>query len=232
MLQIRRAIERGTGEHGWLHSKHTFSFASYYDPKQMGFRALRVINEDHVEAGHGFGSHPHRDMEIISYVLDGALEHADNMGNGSVIRPGDVQRMSAGTGIVHSEYNHSKTDAVHFLQIWIEPEARGLQPGYEQTHFGDDEKRGRFRLIASRDGRQGSVVVHQDVAIYAALLDGKERLEHAPKEGRGYWLHVAKGELTANGQRLMAGDAVFGDYPQILELEAGQGAEVLLFDLA
>jgi redox-sensitive bicupin YhaK (pirin superfamily) len=232
MLALRRADERGTGDHGWLHSKHTFSFAGYYDPRHMGFRSLRVINEDRVEPGHGFGAHPHRDMEIISYVVEGALEHADSMGTGSVIRPGDVQRMSAGTGVVHSEYNHSKVQPVHFLQIWIEPKERGQQPSYEQKHFAEQDKRGRWKLVASEDGRDASVRVHQDVNLHAALVDGEEQLSFTPAPGRHFWLHVARGELTVSGQRLRAGDAVSGSTEEPLQLSAGADAEVLLFDLA
>lgn len=231
MLTLRQAEERGTGDHGWLYSKHTFSFAGYHDPQHMGFRTLRVINEDRVEPGHGFGRHPHRDMEIISYVLDGALEHADSMGNGSVIRPGDVQLMSAGRGVTHSEYNHSREQPVHFLQIWIEPNQRGLQPSYAQQHFSEEERRGRWRLVASADGREGSVLVHQDVRLYAALLDAGQQLSYAPEPGRHLWLHVAKGSVSVNGKALSAGDALStSDSEQLLLADATE-AEVLLFDL-
>lgn len=232
MKQLRRSNERGLGDHGWLHSRHTFSFAGYYDPEHMGFRSLRVINEDQVEPGRGFGTHPHRDMEIISYVLDGALEHADSMGTGSVIRPGDVQRMSAGTGVRHSEYNHSKSDSVHFLQIWIEPESRGIEPSYEQKNYPKGEKQGKLRLVGSRDGRDGSVVIHQDVNLYASALDGDDLVTYEVPEGRYTWLHVAKGSLQVNGETLNAGDAIATDNQEDLVLSEGENAEVLIFDLA
>ncbi|TNE46755.1 MAG: pirin family protein [Deltaproteobacteria bacterium] len=232
MKQLRRSNDRGLGDHGWLHSRHTFSFAGYYDPEHMGFRSLRVINEDQVEPGRGFGTHPHRDMEIISYVLDGALEHADSMGTGSVIRPGDVQRMSAGTGVRHSEYNHSKSDSVHFLQIWIEPEAKGIEPSYEQKTYPKGEKQGKLRLVGSRDGRDGSVVIHQDVNLYASALDGDDLVTYEVPEGRYTWLHVAKGSLQVNGETLNAGDAIATDNEEHLVLSDGQSAEVLIFDLA
>jgi len=232
MMTLRPADARGHADHGWLDSHHTFSFADYHDPKHMGFRALRVINDDRVAAGKGFGAHPHRDMEIVSYVLDGALEHRDSLGTGSVIRPGDVQRMSAGTGVTHSEYNASKTDAVHFLQIWIVPEKRGAAPGYEQRNFTVDEKRGRLRLVASPDGRDGSVTVHQDVALYAGVFGPGERAEHPIAPGRHAWVHVAKGSATVNGKALTAGDgAALSDEPRVV-VEGGDGAEVLVFDLA
>ena len=232
MITLRPADARGHADHGWLDSHHTFSFADYHDPKHMGFRALRVINDDRVAAGKGFGAHPHRDMEIVSYVLDGALEHRDSLGTGSVIRPGDVQRMSAGTGVTHSEYNASKTDAVHFLQIWIVPEKRGAAPGYEQRNFTVDEKRGRLRLVASPDGRDGSVTVRQDVALYAGVFGPGERAEHTLAPGRHAWVHVAKGSATVNGKALTAGDgAALSDEPRVV-VEGGDGAEVLVFDLA
>ena len=230
MINIRRRDERGRAEFGWLDSRHTFSFGSYHDPKHMGFRSLRVINEDRVAPGQGFGAHSHSDMEIISYVLEGALGHQDSMGNGSTIVPGDVQRMSAGTGVRHSEYNHEKSGVTHFLQIWIEPAARGMAPSYEQKHFAPGEKRGRLRLIASPDGAEGSVTIHQDARVYAGLFDGAERARHALAPGRIGYLHVARGALRANGQRLEAGDALQTD-AAALELAAGEGAEVLLFDL-
>ncbi len=232
MKQLRRSNERGWGDHGWLHSRHTFSFAGYYDPEHMGFRSLRVINEDQVEPGRGFGTHPHRDMEIISYVLDGALEHADSMGTGSVIRPGDVQRMSAGTGVLHSEYNHSKSDSVHFLQIWIEPEAKGIEPSYEQKTYPKEEKQGTLRLVGSRDGRDGSIVIHQDVNLYVSALDGDDLVTYEGPEGRYTWLHVAKGSLQVNGETLNAGDAIATDNQEDLVLSEGETAEVLIFDLA
>src|SRR3954463_2825413 len=199
MIEIRRGDDRGHAQHGWLDSFHSFSFADYYDPEHMGFSALRVINEDRVQAGQGFGTHGHRDMEIISYVLEGGLAHKDSMGNGSVIRPGDVQRMSAGTGVMHSEFNASDRDPVHFLQIWIEPNVRGVKPGYEEKRFEDASKRGQLRLIASPDGREGSVTIHQDASLYAALVDGAEVVTHAPAPGRKTYVHVIRGEVTVNG---------------------------------
>ncbi len=229
MTTLLRSNERGYADHGWLKSFHTFSFADYYDPRRMGFRALRVINEDRVEPGMGFGTHGHRDMEILSYVLDGALQHRDSMGNGSVIRPGDVQRMSAGTGVNHSEYNASKADEVHFLQIWIVPDRRGHVPGYEQKHFGPEEKRGRLRLVASPDGADGSVRINQDARLFAGLFDGDERAEFDVPPGRAAWVHVARGAVTLNGESLAAGDAA-AVADRVL-LERGTDAEVLVFDL-
>ncbi|MFN7144398.1 MAG: pirin family protein [Myxococcota bacterium] len=230
MTTIRRASDRGYADHGWLKSFHTFSFADYVDPRFMGFRNLRVVNEDRVAPGMGFGTHGHRDMEILSYVLDGALQHRDSMGNGSVIRPGDVQRMSAGTGVQHSEFNASRADDVHFLQIWIVPDRRGHAPGYEQKHFSHEEKRGRLRIVASPDGRDGSVTIHQDAVVYAGVFDGDERAEHVVAPGRAAWVHVATGAITLNGERLEAGDAAaVGDR---VVLEGGDAAEVLVFDLA
>ncbi|ALC17854.1 redox-sensitive bicupin YhaK, pirin superfamily [Desulfuromonas soudanensis] len=232
MLLIRKATERGHADHGWLNTYHTFSFAGYYDQKQMGFRELRVINEDRVQPKEGFPTHPHRDMEIVTYVLEGALEHKDSMGNGSVIRPGEVQRMSAGTGITHSEFNHSGSEPVHFLQIWILPEKKGVTPGYEQTFFPDEEKRKNLRLIASPDGRNGSVTIKQDVNLYAALLEaGEEVIHHVPKH-RHAWLQVARGSVEMNGHHLEAGDgAAVSDESQLL-VTGREKAEVLLFDLA
>ncbi len=232
MNTLRRSDERGKADHGWLRSYHSFSFADYHDPAHMGFGALRVINEDRVRPGTGFGTHGHRDMEIISYVLEGALEHKDSMGNGSVIRPGSVQRMSAGTGVRHSEYNPSDREGVHFLQIWIEPAVRGIAPGYEEATFDAASKRGRLRLVASPDGREGSVTVHQDALVYASLLDGDERATHALAPGRRAYVHVARGEVTANGERLAAGDALKVTGEAEVRLEAGRDAEILLFDLA
>jgi len=231
MLEIRKAAERGHANHGWLDSWHSFSFADYYDPRHMGFGPLRVINEDRVQPGMGFGTHGHRDMEIISYVLEGALAHQDSMGNGSTIEPGDVQRMSAGRGVMHSEFNHAAADETHFLQIWIEPSVRGIDPGYEQKRFEDGEKRGRLRLVASPDGREGSVKIHQDAFVYAALLDGAERVVHAPAPGRRTYLHVARGQLSANGEALSAGDALKATDVAEIVLDKGRRAEVLLFDL-
>jgi len=230
MAELRRAGERGHANHGWLDSYHSFSFADYHDPRHMGFGPLRVINEDRVQPGTGFGTHGHRDMEIITYVLEGALAHEDSMGNGSTIVPGDVQRMSAGTGVRHSEYNHSKSGATHFLQIWIEPKRTGIPPSYEQKHFEPQAKRGRLRVIASPDGRDGSVSMNQDALIYAGLFDGEEkaRLELAP--GRKGYVHVARGKLSVNGQALGAGDALKTDDGP-LALENGRSAEVLVFDL-
>jgi quercetin 2,3-dioxygenase len=232
MLEIRKASERGYADHGWLRSFHTFSFADYYDPRHMGFGPLRVINEDRVNPGKGFGTHGHRDMEIISYVLEGALAHKDSMGTGSTIVPGDVQRMSAGSGVLHSEFNHAQDEVTHFLQIWIEPNVRGIAPEYEQKHFDAASKRGRLRLVASPDGRDGSVRIHQDACLYATLLDGAERVSHALADGRHAYVHVARGKVTANGQPLEAGDALKASSTKEIVLENGQGAEVLLFDLA
>jgi quercetin 2,3-dioxygenase len=232
MLELRRSEERGLADHGWLKSYHTFSFADYHDPAHMGFGALRVINEDRVQPGMGFGTHGHRDMEIISYVLEGALEHKDSMGNGSIIRPGNVQRMSAGTGVRHSEYNPSASEGVHFLQIWIEPGVRNVTPSYEEKNFDVASKRGKLALIASPDGRAGSVTIHQDALVYAALLDGPETAVHAIAPGRRAYVHVARGEVTANGRPLRAGDALKASGESEIRLDGGRGAEVLLFDLA
>jgi redox-sensitive bicupin YhaK (pirin superfamily) len=231
MIELRKASDRGYADHGWLRSYHSFSFADYYDPRHMGFGPLRVINEDRVQPGMGFGTHGHRDMEIISYVLEGALEHKDSMGNGSVIRPGDVQRMSAGRGVRHSEFNPSRGELVHFLQIWIEPNVAGIPPGYEEKHFDAAAKRGRLRLIASADGREGSVKIHQDASLYATVLDGAERVTHEIAPGRQAYVHVARGELTVNGQPLAAGDALKAAGVAAIVLERGTAAEALLFDL-
>jgi hypothetical protein len=232
MMEIRKSGDRGYADHGWLRSFHTFSFADYHDPAHMGFGALRVINEDRVEPGMGFGTHGHRDMEIISYVLDGALEHKDSMGNGSVIRPGDVQRMSAGTGVQHSEFNASKSAVVHFLQIWIQPNVTGIAPGYEEKHFDAASKRGKLKLVASPDGRDGSVEIHQDASLYASLVDGAEKITHTLPAGRRAYVHVARGSVSINGQTLAAGDAVKLSGEPVITLDNGQEAEVLLFDLA
>ena len=231
MLSIRRSNERGHAQHGWLDSFHSFSFADYYDPEHMGFGPLRVINEDRVTPGRGFGTHGHRDMEIISYVLEGGLAHKDSMGNGSVIRPGDVQRMSAGTGVQHSEFNASDQDGVHFLQIWIEPTRRGVNPGYEEKRFEPETKRGRLRLVASPDGAEGSVTIHQDARLYASILDGDDRVEHEVAAGRRIYVHVVRGEIEANGQKLGSGDAMKLTGENRVRLEAARQAEVLLFDL-
>ncbi len=228
MITIRRAKERGHFDHGWLNTYHTFSFADYYDPRFMGFRDLRVINEDRVKPAMGFGTHAHRDMEIVSYVLEGTLAHRDSMGTGSLIRPGEVQRMSAGTGVTHSEMNPSSDEPVHFLQIWILPERKGITPGYEQKTFEDDERRGALRLVASRDGRDGSVTVHQNVEIYSSLLDGRP-VTHTFAPNRYGWVQVTRGEVELNGQRLSAGDGAAIENESSLTL--GGNGEVLLFDL-
>jgi redox-sensitive bicupin YhaK (pirin superfamily) len=232
MVEIRKAQERGYADHGWLKSYHSFSFADYFDPQHVEFGALRVINEDRVAAGQGFGTHGHRDMEIISYVLEGELEHKDSIGTGSIIRPGDVQRMSAGSGVRHSEFNPSRTDPVHFLQIWIQPNRTGIAPSYEQKHFEPGEKRGRLRLIASPDAREGSVTIHQDAYVYAGLFDGGERASHALAPGRRGYVHAARGSITVNGQALTAGDAAKIVDASEVKLESGNDSEVILFDLA
>ena len=232
MMEIRKSQDRGLADHGWLRSYHSFSFADYYDPGHMGFSHLRVINEDRVQPGTGFGTHGHRDMEIISYVLEGALAHKDSMGNGSTIVPGDVQRMSAGKGVLHSEFNQAPKGVTHFLQIWIEPNVTGIAPSYEQKHFDAASKRGKLRLVASPDGREGSVTIHQDAFMYAALLDGTDRVVHELRPGRRAYLHVARGSVTANGQALGAGDALKLAHAEEIVLEQGEAAELLLFDLA
>lgn len=230
MTELRPAKERGHANHGWLDSYHSFSFADYYDPRHMGYSVLRVINEDRVQAGSGFGTHGHRDMEIISYVLEGSLGHEDSMGTGSTIVPGDVQRMSAGRGVRHSEYNNEKAGVTHFLQIWIEPNVSGIEPSYEQKRFTPDEKRGRLRLIASPDGADGSVTIHQDARIYAGLFDGNERAAHRLAPRRKGYVHVARGTVKVNDHELGAGDAMKTDAGTI-HVEGGRGAEVLVFDL-
>jgi hypothetical protein len=232
MLTIRKANERGGANHGWLDTKHTFSFADYYDPRHMGFRALRVINEDKVLPGRGFGTHSHRDMEIVSYVLAGALAHKDSMGSGGVIQPGDVQRMSAGTGVMHSEFNASQQDPVHFLQIWIMPDREGVKPSYEEKRFDPAAKKGKLKLVASPDGADGSVVINADAKLYASLLGPGEKAELRLGQGRFSWVHVARGEVTLNGQRLGPGDgAALSDEAKVA-LEGVNDAEVLVFDLA
>ncbi len=231
MLKVRRANERGYADHGWLQSRHTFSFANYFDPSHMGFRTLRVINEDEVRGGAGFGAHPHCDMEIISVVLDGGLEHRDSMGNGSVIRPGEVQRMSAGTGVVHSEYNASETDPVHFLQIWILPRERGVEPGYEQRMFDVEEKQGRLRLLVSPDGSDDSLRINQDARLYGTLLAPAQVVEHRLNAGRHAWVQVARGAVTVNGSRLGQGDGAAVSEVDKLTLIGEESAEVLVFDL-
>jgi quercetin 2,3-dioxygenase len=232
MITLRPSNERGNADHGWLKSYHTFSFADYHDPKQMGFRSLRVINDDRVAPGQGFGRHPHRDMEIISYVLEGSIEHKDSMGTGSVIVPGDVQRMSAGTGVQHSEFNPSKTEPLHFLQIWIVPSRRGLPPSYEQKRFAREERQGRLRLVASPDGRDGSVSVQADALLYAGLFDAGQAAELPLAAGRHAWVHVARGKVRVNGRELAQGDAVgLSEEPEV-RVEGIDDAEVLVFDLA
>jgi redox-sensitive bicupin YhaK (pirin superfamily) len=232
MITVRHAKERGTANFGWLDSRHTFSFGEYYDPAQMGFGPLCVINEDRVSPGQGFGTHGHKEMEIISYVLEGALEHKDSIGTGSVIRPGDVQVMSAGTGIRHSEFNHSKTEPVHFLQIWVTPNRLGIAPRYEQKTFPDAEKRGRLRLVGSSDGRDGSVVIHQDVELLAALLNAGEKLTHALATGRKGWIQVIRGAVALDGRDLVAGDgAAVANEPGLSITAKVDNTEILVFDL-
>jgi len=231
MITVRNAEERGRANHGWLKSAHTFSFANYWDPDEQGFSDLLVINDDRVIAGKGFGQHPHRDMEIFSYVLEGALEHKDTLGTGSVIKPGDVQLMSAGSGVAHSEFNHSKSQPVHFLQIWIVPNERGATPRYQQQHFSDDEKRGKLRLIISPEGKQGSLQVRQDARVYAGLFDGDEHATLTLPDNRHAYVHVARGRIELNGQLLREGDGVRMRKEQLIELSNGHDAEVLVFDL-
>jgi quercetin 2,3-dioxygenase len=232
MITVRPAAERGHFDHGWLDTYHTFSFSEYHDPKFMGFRSLRVINEDRIAPGVGFPRHHHRDMEIITYVLSGAIEHKDSLGTGSVIRPGDGQRMSAGTGIFHSEMNASKTEPLHLLQIWMLPKEHGITPGYEQKQFPAEEKRGRLRVIASPDGRDGSVTIHQDASLYVALLKPAEKVEHSFAAGRAGWLQVAQGAVTLNGKKLAQGDGAAISEENAVTIEATADSEVLLFDMA
>jgi quercetin 2,3-dioxygenase len=231
MIRLRKALDRGHADHGWLNTYHTFSFADYQDPAQMGFRSLRVINEDRVAPGMGFGTHGHRDMEIISYVLEGALEHKDSMGNGSVLRPGEFQRISAGTGIRHSESNPSPTEPVHFYQIWLLPERVGIEPSYEQKRFADEEKQGQLQLVASRDGAEGSLLIHQDARIYLATLRPSESVVH-PASGRNLWLQVLRGKVEAGGHALQASDGLSASGEPRLSITALEPAEVMLFDLA
>jgi len=231
MTEVRRSNERGHADHGWLKSFHSFSFADYFDPEHIEFGPLRVINEDRVAPGQGFGTHGHRDMEIISYVLSGELAHKDSMGNGSTIRPGDVQRMSAGSGVMHSEFNPSDSNPVHFLQIWIQPAVQRIQPSYEEKRFSSDEKRGRLRLIASPDRADGSVLIHQDARVYAGLFDGSEQTVLEVKPGRSIYVHVARGSLTANDTKLSAGDALKLTDATALTLKEGHESEVIVFDL-
>jgi redox-sensitive bicupin YhaK (pirin superfamily) len=232
MLLTRRSEERGRANLGWLDSRHTFSFADYHDPRYMGFGPLRVINEDRVQPGQGFGTHGHRDMEIVSYVLSGALEHRDSMGNGSVIRRGDVQRMTAGTGVQHSEFNHSQSEPVHFLQIWVIPERRGLAPGYEEKRFDDDVKRGRLKLVAARDGHNGSVIIHQDTSLYAGLLAADDEVTHETDRMRKVWIQIASGSVIVNGATLAAGDGAAVAYEERIAIRATVDSEILLFDMA
>ena len=231
MQQIRKSEERGDANHGWLHSKHTFSFGDYHDPEHAGFGPLLVINEDRVAPGQGFGTHGHRDMEIISYVLEGALEHKDSIGTGSVLHYGDVQRMSAGSGVRHSEFNHSSTESVHFLQIWIVPNVTGIAPSYEEKHFAPAAKLGQLRLVASSDGRDGSVLIHQDAALYAAILNAGHQLTHPLADGRAAYVHVIRGRVTVNGTALSGGDALKITREKALTLNQAEAAEVLVFDL-
>jgi redox-sensitive bicupin YhaK (pirin superfamily) len=231
MIQIRKSDERGHANHGWLDSFHTFSFADYYDPHFMGFRTLRVINEDRVAPAQGFDPHSHRDMEIVTYVIEGELEHKDSMGTGSVILPGDVQRMSAGTGVTHSEYNHSKSKEVHLLQIWILPEKKSTNPSYEQKSFTDAQKKDRLLLVGSSDGRQGSVTIHQDVSLYSGILSPKKELDFELKKDRSAWVQLVKGELNINGQWLQAGDGAAVSGEAVLKLHAREKSELLVFDL-
>lgn len=232
MLHTRRSDDRGHAQRGWLESHHTFSFADYHDPRHMGFRSLRVINEDRIQPGQGFPTHSHRDMEIVSYVVQGELEHQDSMGNGSVIRSGDIQRMSAGTGVTHSEYNHSADRLVHLLQIWVLPARTGLAPSYEQRHFSEAARSGCLRIVAAGDARDGSVTIHQDVDMYASILRPGERVRHEIRAGRGVWVQVVRGELSVNGERLSAGDGVAVSDEAAIELAAHTPSETVLFDLA
>ena len=231
MIDVIRSDSRGAADHGWLQSKHTFSFADYYNPSMMGFGKLRVINEDWIEPGKGFGTHPHRDMEIVTYMVDGALEHKDSMGNGSVIRPGELQRMTAGTGVLHSEFNASEEEQAHLLQIWILPEQNGLEPGYEQKLFPAEEKHNRWRLVGSRDGRDGSLTIHQDIALSSAVLDAGTSIDYSFDGRRRGFLQVVRGAVEAEGQELAAGDALaIVDQPSIA-FRATSDAELLLFDM-
>jgi redox-sensitive bicupin YhaK (pirin superfamily) len=231
LIEIIPADTRGAADHGWLKAKHSFSFADYYDPERMGFGSIRVINEDRIEPSKGFGTHPHNDMEIVTYIIDGALEHEDSMGNGSVIRAGDVQRMTAGTGVRHSEFNHSENDVVHLLQIWILPQELSLQPGYEQQHFSREDKLNQWRLIASSDGREASVHVHQAVDLYASVLEGGSKLQHSFGSGRSGYLQIVSGTVTANGEQMSAGDGATIENLEELTVEAIDEAEAVLFDM-
>jgi redox-sensitive bicupin YhaK (pirin superfamily) len=232
MILIRRSNERGHANHGWLDTYHTFSFADYHDPRHMHFRALRVMNEDRVEPGQGFGTHPHRDMEIVTYVLSGALEHRDSMGNGEILRPGEFQRMSAGTGITHSEFNPSPDEPVHLYQIWLFPERKGIEPSYEQKQFADAELHNRLRVVASPDAADGSLLIHQDARIFIARIDGAVRLRHELADGRHAWLQVLRGSVALNGEDLRTSDGAAISEERVLEIQAMEDAEVMLFDLA
>ena len=230
-MLVRRSEDRGHADHGWLDSRHTFSFANYYDPDHMGFRSFRVINDDRVAGGRGFSTHSHRDMEIISYVVDGALEHEDSMGTSSIIRPGEVQRMRAGTGVTHSEYNHSATEPLRFLQIWVIPEERGLTPGYEQKFFGD-ERRGKLRLVASRDGAEGSLQIQQDLAMFASVLEDGQSIAHELPEGRGAWLQIVRGTVSVDGVELAEGDGASFNGAHTINIKSLGDSELILFDIA
>ncbi|MEM9538423.1 MAG: pirin family protein [Cyanobacteria bacterium P01_E01_bin.42] len=232
MITIRKSEDRGHANHGWLDTNHTFSFASYYNPEQMGFRSLRVINEDRITGGAGFGTHGHRDMEIITYVLNGALEHKDNIGNGSVIQPGEVQRMSAGTGILHSEYNHSQRDKAHFLQIWILPDTKGLEPSYEQKSFHVEKDPSKLHLVAAKDGKEGAVTVHQDMELHAGVFQAGDRFSYSLAPNRHLWIQVARGEVKLNGMPLTTSDGAAISQEKELNFEVTKDAEILLFDLA
>ena len=232
MKNIIQSESRGSADHGWLKAKHTFSFADYYDPERVHFGNLRVINEDRIAAGQGFGTHPHRDMEIVTYIIDGAIEHKDSMGNGTVIEAGEVQRMTAGTGVLHSEFNHSHEEELHLLQIWIIPEQNGLEPGYEQTRFDREDKLNRLRLVGSRDGRDGSVTIHQDVDLFASVLEAGRELEHAAASGRRLFVQVVNGDVKINGQVLSAGDGAAIENETGLAINAITESEFLVFDMA
>jgi redox-sensitive bicupin YhaK (pirin superfamily) len=232
MITVRRSLDRGLGQHGWLYSRHTFSFANYHDPAQMGFRSLRVINEDTVAPGRGFGAHQHDNMEIISIVMEGTLAHKDSTGGDGVLRRGEVQRMSAGTGVVHSEFNGSEREPVHFFQIWLIPERRGITPGYEQKLFPDEERRGTLRILVAPGGQSGAVDIHQDARLYSSILDDRQHVVHSLAAGRGAWLQAARGNVTVNGVRLEQGDGAAIEDETSLEIVASGPAEILLFDLA
>ena len=230
-MNIIQSESRGSADHGWLRARHTFSFADYFDPERVEFGTLRVINEDRVAPGKGFGTHPHRDMEIITYVIDGAIEHKDSMGNGTIITPGEVQRMTAGTGVLHSEFNHSQDEELHLLQIWIYPERNGLEPGYEQTRFPREEKLNRLRLVGSHDGREGSVTIHQDVDLYASILQAGKNLSLELRDDRKVFAQVIRGDITINGQELSAGDGAALEGEKTLQFVASSEAEFLVFDM-